>query len=475
MEQKFRILIVDDKELDRNGVCYLIEQNALPLLPTTAASAQEALEILRRENFDIMLTDIKMPEMSGLELIKAAQDIQPAMKSVVFSSYDNFHYAQSAMDVGVTKYLLKPIKIDRFVKCLNGLLDEIREQSTDRDVHRIYDLISNVAVSANSTEMHGYAFLLDFIHPFFNKPDFENFLPKLPKQILQIPINEYQCLFVTHHEADAQIYIDELKKHLQNCDNLCLITYGGLFETTEQLQAVFREMEQCSTAKFYIKENETVYLNNQTTNSIKPDAQSIWSTCDKIAKHALRREFDVADDLLDKLFSELQLNRGIPITIIKSACAEIARVCLLNNDEHQGNFVEALLKIDQNTNIEELKGTVSEMIHLSAGDTAETLAIQRALEIIHQKYMDDIGLESLAAEVYLSSCYFSYLFKKTTGVSFLKYLTTYRVEKAKDLLRTTQLRIGEICERVGYSNRSYFCQIFRNYCGMSPMQYREMK
>ena len=105
----------------------------------------------------------------------------------------------------------------------------------------------------------------------------------------------------------------------------------------------------------------------------------------------------------------------------------------------------------------------------------ETLAIQKAIEIIHQNYAEDIGLESVAAQVYLSSCYFSYLFKKTTGVNFLKYLTTYRVERAKDLLRTTSLRIGEICERVGYSNRSYFCQIFRNHCGMSPVQYREMR
>lgn len=475
MEQNYRILIVDDKELDRNGVCYLIEQNALPLSPATAASAQEALNILQREKFDIMLTDIKMPEMSGLELIKQAKTIQPAMKCVVFSSYDNFQYAQSAIDVGVTKYLLKPVKIDQFVKCLNGLLDEIREQSTDREVHRIYDLISSVAVSPTPENLHGYVLLLDFIHPFFNKPDFEDFLPALPQHILQIPINEYQCLFVAHHEQDAEIYIDELKQYLKRCDNLCLITYGGRFETAEQLQTLFREMEQCSAAKFYITENETVYLNNKPANPVMPNVRAIWKTCDKIAKHALRREFDMADDLLDKLFSELQLNRGIPITIIKSACAEIARGCLLESEEDQDAFVQALLKIDQNTNIEGLKDTVSEIVHLATSDNSETLAIQHALEIIHQKYMDDIGLENLAAEVYLSSCYFSYLFKKTTGVSFLKYLTAYRVEKAKDLLRTTQLRIGEICERVGYSNRSYFCQIFRNHCGMSPMQYREMK
>ena len=478
MKQTFRLLVVDDKELDRNGICYLIEQNQLPILVTTAGSADEALQILCQSKYDILLSDIKMPGKSGLELIKDARKIQPALKCVVFSSFDNFQYAQSAIDVGVTKYLLKPIKVDLFLDCFHRLMNEVSEESVENEIRYIYDFISAIpsAQASQTIEMiSGYLFLLDFVHPFFSKPDFVSILPPLPTDIMQIPLNEFQCLFFAAQEEAAQKYILELKEKLSDTDNFCLITYGGHFTDSKELRSLYDEMEQCSTAKFYLVENEIVYLDDQTHHLTESDIQLIWENCEKIAKYAVRHEFNSADDLLDQLFSKQQLNHNLPIAILKSACANIARICLWKNDEHRGQFIPFLLAIDKNNNVEELKNTVYEIIHTSSVDNSETLAIQKALDIIHQKYMEDISLDSLATEVFLSSCYFSYLFKKTTGVNFLKYLTNYRVERAKDLLRSTQLRIGEICEQVGYSNRSYFCQIFRNHCGMSPMQYREMK
>lgn len=115
------------------------------------------------------------------------------------------------------------------------------------------------------------------------------------------------------------------------------------------------------------------------------------------------------------------------------------------------------------------------MVRQYSAQDEETVAIDQALDIIHRDYMHNISLESVASDVYLSTCYLSYLFKKTTGMNFIKYLTSYRVDMAKNLLRTTKLKVGNICEMVGYSNVSYFCQIFKNHTGMTPAQFRGSK
>ena len=128
----YRILIVDDKELDRNGVCYLIRQYGLELEPITAASGSEALDILHQQTVHILLTDVKMPGMTGHDLIAAAKDIQPDLKVIIFSSYENFDYAHKAMDLGVTKYLLKPIKVDKFLTCMQSISLPRRPWSWER-------------------------------------------------------------------------------------------------------------------------------------------------------------------------------------------------------------------------------------------------------------------------------------------------------------------------------------------------------
>ena len=141
---RYSILIVDDKELDRNGVCYLIQQYGLDLHPIPAASGSEALEILRRMPVHILLTDVKMPEMTGHELIVEAKKIQPDLKVIIFSSYENFDYAHKAMDLGVTKYLLKPIKVDKFLSCIKSMIRVLREGERTRIISMYFNVMTGL-------------------------------------------------------------------------------------------------------------------------------------------------------------------------------------------------------------------------------------------------------------------------------------------------------------------------------------------
>jgi two-component system response regulator YesN len=101
--------------------------------------------------------------------------------------------------------------------------------------------------------------------------------------------------------------------------------------------------------------------------------------------------------------------------------------------------------------------------------------IKMVFGIIEQEYMNDIGLEYIAKKVYLTPSYLSYLFKRETGQSLVKYITLFRLNKAKKLLQDTNMRIVDVCEKVGYSKLSYFCAIFKNNYGMTPAKFRERK
>jgi len=106
-------------------------------------------------------------------------------------------------------------------------------------------------------------------------------------------------------------------------------------------------------------------------------------------------------------------------------------------------------------------------------DVVSKKVIDVTLEILHSDYMKDINLESVAERVLYTPNYLSHLFKKHTGQNFMKYLTDYRISKAKELLKTTEMKINTIGSMVGYKQTSYFCTIFRNYTGVTPAQYRE--
>ena len=482
MGKLYNILIVDDKELDRNGICYLIEQYQLALNPITAASGIEALNIIQNQTIHILFTDIKMPEMSGHELIYKAKEINPDLRVVLFSSYENFDYAHKAMDLGVIKYLLKPIKIDEFLSCMKNLIHHLREEQSNRESAIYFDIIT----SSSDTEIeliedvsnHGYIFLLDFVQPFFNRPHLNSLAPILTNSnLVSIPLNEYQCAYIFPTEEEAQKCIKSLEYSLiSKKSSLFVLIIGGCFNGFSILQKLFVQMESYSSSKFYLTESKVVYIENQSCEKMNFDAKIFVDKSLEISKLITRKELQHAEQEIDNIFSEIQKQTYIPTAFSKFVCNEIVLSGLDKSaSNYNRTFMSYISEIEHSSNIDDLKSICISVVKQYSEQDVETMAIDQVLDIIHKEYMNNISLESIAADVFLSTCYLSYLFKKTTGMNFIKYLTSYRVDMAKSLLRTTKLKVVNICEMVGYSNVSYFCQIFKNHCGMTPAQFRGSK
>lgn len=474
----YRILIVDDKELDRNGVCYLIRQYGLELEPITAASGLEALDILHQQTVHILLTDVKMPGMTGHDLIAAAKDIQPDLKVIIFSSYENFDYAHKAMDLGVTKYLLKPIKVDKFLTCMQSIILLLREEERTRLSSMYFNVMSGL-YSPNSEqpemeEKAGHVLLLDFVEPFFNSHHLDLFDEQ--DGPIAIPLNEYECAFISP-PADVQSCMERLKQALAQEENCrYILINGGPFENITQLSELYSRMESLSSSKFYLSRSTVVDMTRPRAEPSGIDVRHYLEKAAEIGKLVMRRELQHAEAEIEDIFSELQKQITVPTSLAKFISNELIKAGLSESQQdYNATLLQYISEIEHSTNIEDLKSLCIRMVRQYSAQDEETVAIDQALDIIHRDYMHNISLESVASDVYLSTCYLSYLFKKTTGMNFIKYLTSYRVDMAKNLLRTTKLKVGNICEMVGYSNVSYFCQIFKNHTGMTPAQFRGSK
>ena len=129
----YKLLIVDDEKIERNGIRYLLEDGKLELEIYEAVNGKDALEFLNKTRVDILLTDVKMPFIDGIELIRQAAPLFPDMKIIIFSGYSEFEYAKFAMKMGVEDYVLKPVDPEEFTATMNKVIGELDEMSLKQE------------------------------------------------------------------------------------------------------------------------------------------------------------------------------------------------------------------------------------------------------------------------------------------------------------------------------------------------------
>jgi|GEM_PF-1635958 len=479
MDKKDNILIVDDKEVDVNGICYLIEKHKIPLSPLTALTGKKALKILREQRVSVLFTDVCMPNMDGHELIREARRLQPDLKVVIFSAHENFSYAHQAINLGVETYLVKPVAVETFLSCMNELCGQLEKERLEKAQSVYSDVITGRSIYENGAACgvsdQGYVFILDFLEPYFNLNHFSFPESQSDCTCLSVPVNEYHCAFIAETMAAAEKSMDYLLTKFHNAEKSFLLVDGGAFTSFSTLRSIFRLVENLRPSKLFPVRNTKVSLTEMTSNPGDVDADFFLTACGEAGKLILQKDYEQAISTIDEIFDRFMDCTFVPTDFAKFICTEIIRYELLSGaDNDRSLLLKYVTEIGQSESIDDLKSICINLIRQStAGHDEERMVIARAMDIIHSRYMDNISLESVGAEIHLSAGYLSYLFKKITGENFIKHLTTYRVETAKNLLRTTRLKIVSICERVGYSNVSYFCQVFKNHTGVTPAQYRE--
>lgn len=503
----YKILIVDDERNERTGIEKLIKRYHYDLDVKQAANGMEALDILRKEHIDIVLTDIKMPFMTGVELIGEIHKIGQDPICIIYSAYSEFEYAQNAIALGVLQYLLKPIKLNEFQNLFDKVLLICEEKKKQREENE--RLKRKLKEAENEKIYRQLLWYLESESDVLSKD--ENFLftdgPLIP-----IIISSYSYLFSKYWENYAKeitdIFLEQViiinKDDTQTlllvrystslasckmkliCERLIkmsrekyqselFIVVGRECGSINELKKVYEKMREQLDYQFFI--SESMYFVDEGNNFVKKEGDMLSLYFKKISTYARLKDYKGMRQEFEKAFLYVENTIGFSSVYTKYNFSEIIKDCceILNKEKHLVKVVEAVYG---SQSFQEVKNAVylllEEFERTQGRCREENKVVTLAKKYIHNHYQDyTLSVSAIADELNISTAYLSTVFKVETNQNLIKYITEYRIEKAKELLMSTNMKVSDVAEKVGYLNSSYFISLFRNNTGYSPSKYRE--
>ncbi len=513
----YNILLTDDEQIVIDSIKFIIDKNfAGQVTVHTALSGTEALEIATKENIDIIFMDINMPGLNGLETVSCITKLKPEVVIIILSAFDRFQYAQEAMNLGVFKYITKPVNRNIIIQTIRSAMNSVDNNrgklNADQELHKKLDLASPLIES-------------DFIYAciFNNDSSFD-----LSAYLDYFNISGYPCCFCCFEfpniNPETQFktyqYIRTIIKEAQNClvssfmMNRIAVLFPILSQSTEPepvhelINAIYSTLSfkigagiragvsSITTDILTLKRsyNEAVMALNKTpanggiyftgrNTSIVPETADDTGTYRNQLLMRLRAGDSSSVKSLFELYSAQIIATEKDLNKIKNSFFELivtARniTCEINPEFQNQAFSDAFSIFSTQTDIASLKEYVSKTlleylgVILSVHEHKENPIIKKVCDYIYKNTKSDISLEQMAEYVNVSSFYLSKLFKEDKGVTFINFLNDTRLEKSRELLQNPELSIKEITAEVGYNDQNYFSRIFRNKYGVTPTEFR---
>lgn len=536
---EIKVFLVEDEMVIRRGIKNSIDWEKEGYIFCGEASDGElAYPMIIKEKPDILITDIRMPFMDGLELCKLVKKELPNIKILILSGYDEFDYAKEAIRLGVTEYLLKPISSGKLLEALNGVSESIRREKEDKDLVRKYmeemrentehekqkffeQMIAGNLSMADALET-GKKYEMNLSAGMYNLLLFrftlgeenrksgellgeaEYAIEKLTERLeyvfeFQRGVEGWAFLLMADNEEQMSERVKELSKDLEEImKNYSTIAYfGGIGQPVARLRELeesFREAERALAARFTMELNRIISVedirmaqNVDTLDDIEITSfGEIEKTRTMLEKFLNNGAEDERDEFVDVYINELPeenlksvLMRQYIIMdayiVMMSFCEKIEGI----EGEMQAQSEELKNSMKTSQTLEEIKNYIRMLLKKIIGvrDTISGRRYSDIIEIakdqIRKTYMsDEISLNTIAAEVGMSPSYFSSIFSKEMGKTFVKYLTEIRMDRAKELLMCSSMKTSEIGYEVGYKDPHYFSYIFKKTQNCTPKEFR---
>ena len=506
------ILLVDDDRFIIEALREKIRWDRLKIDNVYAAnSLTQAQSIIKENPIHLMISDIEMPQGSGLELLSWVRNENYDIKTIFLTNYADFNYAQKAIELQSFEYYLKPINFEKLEFIIQKALDKITEQrpvapletsfQTENNfwfeylrkprIHRLEELQAELRRRNLSLKEHQY-FLTGVITLHINEADYAPEIPSWTsqlKKVFQAFSNEtYQLAslfkmeghvdhYVCHFRVDSSINSEEFARKVQEeiQDKLhrnSILTFTGCFQCTHILQDV-KEL-YASTGQQVPYWNTIIPVSSDVaviqekevaTNSISFSDSLDESDLAKSLSHYISNGM-VPKAILQKL--HLDWTQQIGIYLDQNG---ISAHKLFQNAHHDFLFQRKFHSI---ASFEEYFNYYwSHARNFVTDAENQKNSIQRIIEYIDHHYKEDLSRTTLADMVYLSADHLARVFKKETGETLVKYITDKRIHAAKELLSDTKTPISQVASEVGYDNYSYFTKIFKEKTGVSPGDYRK--
>lgn len=416
----YEILIVDDEPRIREGLSHMIRKlQGDWVVAGEAANGLQALEFLKNRCVDLVITDVRMPVMDGIEFVEHLQKEYPDIRKVLLSGYDEFDYVQKAIKNGASNYLLKPLKSTDLKQALAQelsslqLRDKNRQEALEISKENKFLKINNLLNELlDGNEINEETVRAELIHL--------DVQPGGPPFAAAAARLDFPMTLSNQHTSGA--------------------VTGSMLNLVQKLaEVVFHPGEYLLFPRWRAK-NEFVFI--------------LWSRdkwWDEASSDIFRLSALEAIRRIEKEYPDLVIRIGIGNQYDKLNMVFLS-------------YREAL------TALGKLEPECSSEVCFS--NEASRL-VEKAKNYILNNLEKHITLSMIAEHVYLNMNYFSGLFRAQTGENFIDYLTRLRVQKGVELIQSTNLKIYEIAERVGYTSPKQFTRVFKGLTGVTPEQFKE--
>ena len=459
------ILIAEDEKFIRRGLRTMIERSPVPTGEILEArDGEEALELLRTRPVDLLVTDIRMPRMDGLELVSQLGNLDHQPMVLVVSGYDDFSYAVEMMRSGAQDYLLKPVERERLWQALEKLEEQyIREQAAHEEQDRQFQraLRQLMLEGARDRELLEKVRGQFFFGPYVGYCTGTQEQPA-PEGALCIRGRDSVVLYAV--PAEAGLDVDALPPPAGR---------SGVHEGAESLYDCYQEAYAAWKCSFFTGE--------RCEAPVRPGDRPPAANARQLAGLVgLSRGQEVSRLLAQEADS---VSRGeTDPDAFAMLCAEFVRQLrtsyqsVLALDGETERFANIWDFPDCARYLEEL----GQWLELLCGQAAQEFSdyenkqkIRQAVQYIQQNFRQSLNMAQVSNHVSMNYSLFSLLFKQYTGSNFVSYLQKLRLDEAKKLLETTDWRVNEIGRRAGFSDEKHFLKVFKAAVGMSPTEYRK--
>lgn len=474
------VLIVEDEKMIRQGIKTMIQRSNVPVeVIMECNNGQMALEILKEQPVDVMFTDIRMPKMDGIELVKAMQECEHIPLTVAVSGYDDFSYAVEMMRQGVREYILKPVDRDKIKEVLEKLNNEIEQnQQKNEEIRNIsYQQLKYFMLQENITEQELTAMVNQFQKLFYTEK-YVVYCKEIEKETGREKNRSYICL---EELEGQQIFIAEESKKELLLRNELKDSFVGESKSHQGLRELKQAyLESCEARKraFSTGNSVMVYTEENKGGRELVDTRQMHQIAQMIATDKIEE----ACRILEKIVWEVKReklsvdsfgeNIGIMMDSIWATYQNVLEVDCDTLEQFKNIFAWSSLEGFQTELLSWIRDFHTK-IHVEFYDYKNKHKIQQAVEYIQHNFEQDLNMAVVSNMISMNYSLFSFEFKQYTGSNFVTYLRDIRMKEAKRLLTETDFRIAEISRQVGYDNEKHFMKIFKSTCGVSPTEYRK--
>lgn len=500
------LLIVDDESFTREGLIEMLPLKSLNITDVKQAfDGINALEVIESFKPDILLTDVKMPRMNGVDLAFEIRKKYPECSIIFMSGYSDKEYLKSAIQLKAISYVEKPIELDELQEAIKvAILENSKSKtiSVDLEDKLAQTLTSSSDISKIETLLNVYNSkdlkdIIDksyFLNILIHLEDFtvnsdiisniknvcklfeiNCFATKRSDNILAIII-----LFKNNTFTCSSTFTSLLESFREKLSLYCkyYICIGQKVDSVSSVYNSYIKVKECMKYRFFYDFNSLIFLpiENLSVYTVDSNFNSSFS------KYLNDRDKQKLLSSIKKLTSNFRNNKCTPIAYIKDVYYSIILICKNHaskfnvsfKNELNNNILEHILDC---SNIFCLENTtinfIQDLLEKLNQNDKKSNPINIILEYIQKNYYkSSLCLEDISKNTFLTPTYICVIFKSHTSKTINKYITEYRIEKAKIFLKDSNIKMSDVAQKVGYSDANYFSKIFRKQTSYTPSEYR---